>query len=78
VIWGGEDRLAEPAHAPAFAGAVPHADVHVLERCGHYPQMELPSRVNQLLADALRSPRPMRTLRKRGDRPVRRQLRRVA
>lgn len=53
VIWGKQDRLAEPAHASAFAAAVPHADIHLVERCGHYPQMELPTRVNELLLAAL-------------------------
>lgn len=53
VVWGEQDRLADPAHASAFAAAVPHADIHLLERCGHYPQMELPTKVNELLLAAL-------------------------
>jgi pimeloyl-ACP methyl ester carboxylesterase len=53
VIWGREDRLAPVEHAEAFAAAVPHADVHVLERCGHYPQIELPTRVSDLLGELL-------------------------
>ncbi len=53
VIWGREDRLAPVEHAEAFAAAVPHANIHVLERCGHYPQIELPSRVNELLDELL-------------------------
>jgi pimeloyl-ACP methyl ester carboxylesterase len=51
VIWGSQDRLADPAHAGAFAASVPHAEVHLLERCGHYPQMEFPMRVNELLRE---------------------------
>jgi pimeloyl-ACP methyl ester carboxylesterase len=53
VIWGREDRLAPVEHAEAFAAAVPHADVHLLERCGHYPQIELPTRVSDLLEELL-------------------------
>jgi pimeloyl-ACP methyl ester carboxylesterase len=49
VIWGREDRLAPVEHADAFEAAVPHARVDVLERCGHYPQIEHPSRVTELL-----------------------------
>jgi pimeloyl-ACP methyl ester carboxylesterase len=56
VIWGREDRLAPSAHAVAFAEAVPHAHVHVLERCGHYPQIELPTRVVELLEELLYGP----------------------
>jgi pimeloyl-ACP methyl ester carboxylesterase len=53
VIWGREDRLAPVGHASAFARAAPHASVHVLEGCGHYPQIELPARVNALIGEFL-------------------------
>ncbi len=53
VIWGREDRLAPVEHAEAFATVVPHADIQVLERCGHYPQIELPSRVSDALDELL-------------------------
>jgi 4,5:9,10-diseco-3-hydroxy-5,9,17-trioxoandrosta-1(10),2-diene-4-oate hydrolase len=49
VLWGSEDRLTPSQHAHAFAEAVPHAQIQVLERCGHYPQLELPTRVTRLL-----------------------------
>jgi pimeloyl-ACP methyl ester carboxylesterase len=45
--------LAPVEHAEAFAAAVPHADLRVLERCGHYPQIELPSRVSDALDELL-------------------------
>jgi pimeloyl-ACP methyl ester carboxylesterase len=53
VIWGRDDRLAPVEHAGAFAAAVPHAKVEILERCGHYPQVELPGRVIELLEELL-------------------------
>jgi pimeloyl-ACP methyl ester carboxylesterase len=53
VMWGGEDRLTPAAHADAFAQVVPHAQIRVLERCGHYPQLELPTRVTRLVSDFL-------------------------
>ena len=53
VLWGREDRLTPAGHAQAFAAAVPHAEVQILERCGHYPQLELPTRVTRLLDDFL-------------------------
>jgi pimeloyl-ACP methyl ester carboxylesterase len=56
VIWGREDRLAPAEHAEAFAEAVPHARVHVLERCGHYPQFELPAQVCAVLEELLYGP----------------------
>jgi pimeloyl-ACP methyl ester carboxylesterase len=51
VIWGNDDQLADPTHAAAFAAAVPQAEIHLLERCGHYPQMEFPMHVNELLRE---------------------------
>lgn len=53
VLWGSEDRLTPSDHAQAFASAVPHAEVEVLDNCGHYPQLELPTRVTRLLDDFL-------------------------
>ena len=55
VLWGNEDRLTPSQHAEAFGATVPHADVKVLDRCGHYPQLELPTRVTRLLDDFLGS-----------------------
>ena len=53
VVWGSEDRLTPAGHADAFAAAVPHAEVQLLEHCGHYPQLELPTRVTRMLDDFL-------------------------
>jgi pimeloyl-ACP methyl ester carboxylesterase len=49
MVWGRHDGLVPSAHARAFAQVHPSADVHVFEACGHYPQIELPSRFNRLL-----------------------------
>lgn len=62
VIWGREDRLAPLEHGEAFAQAVPHAVVCILEQCGHYPQIELPSRVSDTLEELLQAPRRSRAL----------------
>jgi pimeloyl-ACP methyl ester carboxylesterase len=53
VVWGRHDRLAPVEHAAAFAAAVPHAHVHLLESCGHYPQIECPTRVIEVLEGTL-------------------------
>jgi pimeloyl-ACP methyl ester carboxylesterase len=53
VVWGSEDRLTPAEHARAFEQVVPHAQVRVLERCGHYPQLELPTSVTRLLESFL-------------------------
>jgi pimeloyl-ACP methyl ester carboxylesterase len=53
MITGANDGLIPAQHANAFRRAVPHARVHVLDRCGHYPQVELSSRFNALVSEFL-------------------------
>jgi pimeloyl-ACP methyl ester carboxylesterase len=69
MVWGDRDGLVPVAHAHAFARAVPHARVHVLDNCGHYPQIELSSQFNRLVIDFLseRSPAQRRSAARAAD-----------
>ena len=49
MVWGRHDGLVPSRHALDFGEAHPAAEVHVLESCGHYPQIEMPARFNRLL-----------------------------
>jgi pimeloyl-ACP methyl ester carboxylesterase len=49
MVWGRHDGLVPSEHARAFASLHPDAHVHVIDDCGHYPQIEFPQRVNHLL-----------------------------
>lgn len=49
MVWGRHDGLVPAEHAAAFAELHPTAYVHVFDDCGHYPQIELPTRFNRLL-----------------------------
>lgn len=49
MLWGRGDGLVPSLHARAFERAHPDAHVHILEDCGHYPHIELPTRFNSLL-----------------------------
>lgn len=60
MAWGRGDGLVPSVHARAFARAHPEAEVHVLDDCGHYPQIELPTRFNRLLRDWLERTAPQR------------------
>jgi pimeloyl-ACP methyl ester carboxylesterase len=55
MVWGEHDGLVPVCDARAFADEHPAAAVHVLDRCGHYPQIELPRRFNRLLEDWIRA-----------------------
>jgi len=50
MVQGEEDGVAPAAtNAELLAGALPHARLVMLAGCGHLPEVELPSRVNDLI-----------------------------
>jgi pimeloyl-ACP methyl ester carboxylesterase len=49
LVWGAQDRIVPPSVGRAASRLLPHASLHVLERCGHWPQFEQPTTVNALL-----------------------------
>jgi pimeloyl-ACP methyl ester carboxylesterase len=67
MIWGRHDGLVPSDHARAFERLHPEAHVHVLDDCGHYPQIEFPSKFNALLRtwidETSPAPEPARGLR---------------
>lgn len=54
-VWCREDRITPPAWGRDFAAAVPGADFHLIERCGHYPNLERPGRFNAAVLHFLRT-----------------------
>lgn len=40
IIWGESDRILPVAYADEFKKRIPHAEVNVVRRCGHLPQVE--------------------------------------
>jgi pimeloyl-ACP methyl ester carboxylesterase len=42
LVWGDHDRLFPLQHAQAFAKAIPGAQLVVIAKCGHVPQIEKP------------------------------------
>ena len=53
VIHGGQDPVVPLQHAEAAARAIRGAETHLLDRCGHFPQIEHAAAVNGLLGDFL-------------------------
>ena len=45
VIWGREDRIVAVLSALRFKEDIPHADLHIIEQCGHSPHLEHPQQV---------------------------------
>jgi 3-oxoadipate enol-lactonase len=51
MVQGGEDRVAPAAtNAELLAAALPVVRLVMLAGCGHLPEVEFPSRVNDLIA----------------------------
>ncbi|MFQ5519963.1 MAG: alpha/beta fold hydrolase [Candidatus Methylomirabilia bacterium] len=62
-IHGWQDRVVPPAHAETVTRAIPRASLRMLDRCGHFPQIEHADTVNEWLGEFIgdtrwsRSPR---------------------
>jgi pimeloyl-ACP methyl ester carboxylesterase len=43
VVWGKQDRLVPLAHGEAYRNAIHGAELKMIDRCGHAPQIERPA-----------------------------------
>jgi 2-hydroxy-6-oxonona-2,4-dienedioate hydrolase len=53
VVWGREDHLTPLASGQAFAKDIPGAQIAILDKCGHVPQMECSAPFNAALTKFL-------------------------
>jgi pimeloyl-ACP methyl ester carboxylesterase len=51
VVWGRYDRLVPLAHGEAYCKAIKGAQLKVIERCGHAPQLERPAEMAEILKE---------------------------
>ncbi len=54
AVWGREDRLVPLKRSERLLRRLPHARLHVIERCGHLPMLEQPAAFNRAVAGFLR------------------------
>jgi len=54
IIWGAEDRITPLSQAHVGKGLIRNSRLHVIESCGHIPQMECPEDFNQAMLDFLK------------------------
>ncbi|WP_412543810.1 alpha/beta fold hydrolase [Longispora sp. K20-0274] len=54
VVWGDRDTVLPVARAARFGALLPHAEVRVLDTCGHALTLDCADRVSALMADFLR------------------------
>lgn len=56
VLWGRNDGPSAATDALALFQAIPGAELHLFDRCGHWVQWDQAERFNRLVADFLRAP----------------------
>jgi pimeloyl-ACP methyl ester carboxylesterase len=62
AIWGREDRIVPPYRASQLLRRIPHAELHLIDRCGHIAMLEQPSEFNRLLGEFLAGLEPVAAL----------------
>lgn len=54
LFWGRQDTTVPFEHSADMLKAIPHAEFHVIENCGHIPHYEKPDEVNPVLLEFLK------------------------
>lgn len=53
IIHGKDDQVIPPSEAEAMAKAIPHSDLHLIDKAGHLPNLEQPEEFNRIVAKFL-------------------------
>ena len=56
MFWGVNDKTVPFEQSADILAAIPHAEFHPIEACGHIPHYEKPSEVNPILLEFLKTP----------------------
>jgi len=59
LIWGNNDIITPPFVGKEFNKLIPNSELHLVDKCGHAPMMEVPVEFNKILSgflDKLKSP----------------------
>ena len=50
LIWGNNDSITPPFVGKEFQRLIPNSELHLIDKCGHAPMMEVPVEFNKILA----------------------------
>ena len=53
LIWGKNDTITPPFVAEEFNKLIPNSELHLIDKCGHAPMMEVPGEFNVVLEQFL-------------------------
>jgi pimeloyl-ACP methyl ester carboxylesterase len=49
LIWGDNDTITPPFVGKEFNKLIPNSELHIIDKCGHAPMMEVPDAFNKIL-----------------------------
>ncbi len=49
LIWGNNDTITPPFVGKEFNNLIPNSELHLIDKCGHAPMMEVPVEFNSIL-----------------------------
>jgi len=49
LIWGNNDTITPPFVGKEFNNLIPNSELHLIDKCGHAPMMEVPEAFNHIL-----------------------------
>jgi pimeloyl-ACP methyl ester carboxylesterase len=49
LIWGNNDSITPPFVGKEFNRLIPNSELHIIDKCGHAPMMEVPLEFNKIL-----------------------------
>ena len=49
LIWGNNDTITPPFVGNEFNNLIPNSELHLIDKCGHAPMMEVPGEFNSIL-----------------------------
>ena len=49
LIWGNNDSITPPFVGKEFNRLIPNSELHIIDKCGHAPMMEVPAEFNTVL-----------------------------
>ncbi len=58
IVWGEKDRIIPVVHAHQAHAAIPNSRLAVMDDVGHFPQVEAPRRLAEILLDFLHTSEP--------------------
>jgi len=53
LIWGKQDTITPPFVGEKFHELIKNSELHLVDKCGHAPMMELPKQYNEIFGDFL-------------------------